>query len=1554
MGTPLDSIPAGDAETRERINALAQEIRNADIAGRAPRHLTGTSPTLFQGDFGGGKGGFAAVKDFFNRSLIPESLQALDAGFTAGAKQIVGRIPQATVDVFRTIDGDEEAKQRLVANEGIFIGSAIETAFLEPAAALIDLSADIFDVLPGELFDEMLEEYRDVGRSVGGALTEPLNHAENVALQIGMTPQEIGRARMGGELVGFVAPLTGSLKVASAITGYRGGQIGNIFGGFLQRDMLAGGIFGFTMREEDEGFDDRFKHGFKEAGYFGAFSMVIAGMPWLRANRYRNMLMREGFSKNEAMNFMQRQMNSAKVNVPGGKERTTFEMLAEENTIAQSARAQQLLREGREFEALITATKEVNPSRGGHAIIRGIKEPGAVLPRLKEQMPDVHTFFVRRKSGYDVIISTQKPLSPKQKAQFKREGLFEGMQGVHGGSEIEILRRGGKKGSRLVVIRDMDGQFTRLAKIDDIALYNTARDVSPTGAAADDTLYRSFSDWFKGKIDRIAQAGGGGGKSRAQVIDDVTQGRLPQERLRTITQSDDLLFPMDAGLTVEGNLGREALIARDPRNAISIRQVSPAEMQMPAEMAGRTFFQIERGGRVPTIVVEATRTSGGGVRISLPGGGSLAQLPRRDAKKIAEAFVDQAPSITRVEFEGMRRPIYESVETLAAKGSDDLIQLAPEPLITFEDSVRLWMKEQGIVGADAEAFVEHAAHRMRQEMLASLPAAERETLKRIRTQLSQAQSRAAEDLAFNAKLRGFDYRELSDGRVLLRDINSGAEIYLGGKAGAREALRTGRPTRDAARGQQMPTGFASTGSPHAPERSPAGNFILTATDDSIAALFAEQGMPKSRWFTNIRDALVKFESRTGFPIFTDFFDDLFKGMGFAKTQLTFDAHKLQKAVRGLSQSERYDFVKLWERTLGKDMTEAQIRSVGRELGLSQKQIRAAEDVRVAVGHDEFLLEYYTRVQPAIAEGKTVTREAIYGNEPVPPFMDRFFRHTKTGEIEAIDRDPLVVALKWRKNEAMETHAGEAWDRITSLTGFGRGGRDAAMKIGDLPLDQQLRVTQYLRRNGITDVGRDTPLIPEPFAKWINEQLGRMRGYPELETGETAKLVKSLLEKVGVNIEERVLTRLVGDLMSTWYGSLLATPKAVTRNIVDQTLYFDYGRYGAKHLGEAFERAMTKEGFMAAVNDGAIRLTEGGLPIWDALMTDLLATGAVEGSGLIGRPLAAAIRNSLKVGQVSRGLSSKLLTPYTTADDFNRARSYWNARLHARENITRWQAGKIDDIKLGQNALPGASPEVQRKFVEHVKLSPRTGEGYAGRIMADENHFMYSMSTQPAMLQTSWGQFLGMFSSWPLWAKEMYKQRMMNMTFAQRSAFIARNAAVSGAIGLVGYETGHDLWSWIAPIGWLNYSGGPGFDFVEQGRNLTGGSLDRRARAAQLMVDDFGRMMFPGQTAARTITNAFADSDDPAEIAFSIFLGKPTDRGLDVDFSTILDERDKQRHEALRSGMPSDARSAPNIQVSPFRGSPPLGQGSLPPGFSGATRPASPPREQGQPLIPSRE
>ncbi len=1459
-----------------------------------------------------------------------------------GQPSVLEDISKAGSAQVRKLIGDEvrpdeiAAQRRLAGIEGLVFSQAVQDGFLKPAAATIDFAARLVGGLDIESLDEFEEALDRADDFVGSRLEGTISQAEQIALSIGFTERQVASMQTGGSIFGFVWPIGGALKAASIITRFKGG----VGLRFMVRDVTAGAIYGGVLAEEGE-LGHRFTSAWHEAGIFGGFSALMGLTPWVRVARFKRQLTRVGFSRAEAK-AIHKFLKDGKAVIPDGEAGITakqfMEMLADEQIISRSPAAQSVLTRNADLDAMVTGLRDIASDRTGHVILNNVKNREEFTTKLKELFPGVKLTAVKSVDGggFTFVASFgERGLNNAQREQLAQFGYFNGQRITHGGVQYEIA---GVTDAGKIIRKTLDGKkIPGGVNPENVSFYGSARNLE----VAEDALFRDFSAWLEGKINQISEAGGVG-LTREELLNQLAKGEFNAARLSTrATVGEHILIPEEAGLDAAQEIVVAATRPRGINPRINVKQALPSELPISLEQAqqalseGKIFLQVLRGNE-PTIIIEANLSQPGVAVITGVGGQSLENLPRGTAKIIGERVAEAIKSVERVEFAGIRNPVFESSGSNILRGAEDIVILPPEPMIGFTDAVEVYLKEKGIIGSDVAVFKEFAAQRMRKLLFETLPEAEKTLITNLRNGYARNLNRARTDLEYKAATQGFKL-EQANGVHKLTDVNSGAEFFFESEKGLKEALKVARTDRNLTEySSQLPDDFATIGSPETPGIDLAGDLLDVPTESFARNLLKD--VPDTKFFNNIRDSTLKFEEKTGIPLHSKFFEPLFADMTRARNEIAITLPRLQKQWKVLSKHQRVQIADYWQAIEGKGLSTAEKLTAARAFGLNDKQIKVAGDMRrvwndaferTGMPREMFIDEYYARIRPYMEEHGTISRQGVYNGTP-PAGMDPWFENWRIGELADIEKDPMVVMMKWFKADSMNRHVGESWDKVTQLVGFGQRGAKGSLKpfrFNQLDPAQQVRVSKFYEEINLK-LDPTASVIPDFYADQLSQVLLNMRGSRSAALSTSAGIFRRIFKGMGVEVSDPVLSQLFADMQSTMFGALVATPRAVARNMVTQALFFDYGRFGAEALGKAMTVSKDFRFYEKAVQDGAVRFTEGGLVGFDVAFEQILVPGskALDVTKPWGHATSAGLRLLLRGGKVSRGMARKFLTPYSTVDELNRVRSYWAARFNAEKHLAAFKSGRISEKEFLERTTMGFSPSIKKTFIERLKVSDDRGLGYLGKTAADENHFIYAMSTQPLALQTGAGRFLGMFASWPLWAIQMYTFRLGNMSFRQQLLFTARNSIAAGSIGVVGLELGYNLWSWIAPTSMFTYGGGPGVEMVDGMRDLIRAPIDRKAGAIQKLTRLFGKVAFPGMQTVRDINRVLEDTNDPMEMAFGMVLGRPTDRGIEIDFSKMLDQEDraavagKQPFPLLETGIGDSATSQLNEGLNQRQGS----------------------------------
>jgi hypothetical protein len=848
------------------------------------------------------------------------------------------------------------------------------------------------------------------------------------------------------------------------------------------------------------------------------------------------------------------------------------------------------------------------------------------------------------------------------------------------------------------------------------------------------------------------------------------------------------------------------------------------------------------------------------------------------------------------------------METIARTGDSSSAVVADDPWVWNEDDIfDMFASENGFVTDSPEfkGLRSMVMERRREEMWSLM---DDDVYNLYREEVNKAWKAVEDsDLALRdvAHTKGFVYYDDIVGqedRVFLKDIQSGHYWSFRSEEVARRFLFTSNR-------QFNNVSMAGYG-PLIDNEIPKIQGDLMDPDTGIQENLPVEvigrdtgGVP---WQT-MRGLSLEIERNTGFTMFTEGFEPITKTLALAQEQHGYWANQLNDLWGGIKTKHRIEVGKVWSKMEGtqglegveftRQFNQKAIETIGREL--TEQELNAISKSRIifnewfkATGLDprRYMDTYFSGVLPNLRYGGT-SREGIALDEwvrqnEVPTLKEdlEWWQQQKKGEMSTQEFDPLFVMNKYIRSLLFSKHVRPHWDRMYS---------SVKLKWGDLTPDQQARLLPGLsvsrRRTYISQYGDNFASQPSFLANEhvladdlrhvMTEYLAIVRGAPAEGTKAVRQFTRNLFNRMGVPADERILENFIGSYMGTMYGAAMAfRPSLIVRNMT-QNMWLLYPRLGGKHMQDAMGDAITVEGFQEALDAGAIRLSEGGTVLGEVYLDQMIENG-VKYSDLdtSGKILIGAMVNGGLIGsKYSRKMTQLGMTAYQSADEANRVWAYHWQKRHTQEWLGKWDAGEISEAEFVKKGLSFYDPVIQQEFLrKHRYESVNSALQYIGKQAADEANFIYGMATQPLWMQKVWGRFLGMFGTWPLWLTSNYANaaRFASQDKLAFANYVGRTALMAGIVSNMAFETGRDIWNWIAPSSIPSATFGPVADVAVDLYGVVEAPWNQKIAAIQSTGRKLGRLSFPGQI---FLTSEMADvwnADNMYDAGLRILAGRP--------------------------------------------------------------------------------
>jgi len=1401
--------------------------------------------------------------------------------------------------------------------------AGIQTPFTEGLQALFEIPGFFFERdIPT---DRAADFFRRLNENI-------LSSSERAAINAGVDPELIGDSHLLGEIFGFIAPVTASFKAARLITGIRaataptaataGARVVQTVGAGLRRnfilDSTAGAVFGGFLTP-GENIGDRTKSLAAQSAVFGVSGMALSGLMFaaqgMRINRAR--LHAGDLTLDDKL---KRMAAGEKVVFSEPESISLVHLMNEEGYLANSHAAQDFLRNLEFDNALIAGVRGAAEAGQTRGLVLNFgsdfRAIDARLPAIREQFPNLKFDIIARQGPtgrtYDLHFGLTG-LNNTQKGQLKigGEGRFTGQLIQKGGADYVYVRRGNKAGD--LVVKNSDGKTTTIKEKGVTNLPYAVEEIPlPTAGQA---LFEDFRDFTHA---RMAQAMGVEGPMTEQtIVAGLREGTLQfsDDAIRQFEIGGAITHPSELGITFAkvGNIGKVE-IAAAAKEGTGLSAVIDAE--------GVIWVAPNVQGQHLEATLQMLMT-----KFNLDEAAAAELLQTATEGPIAEMLA----GLTRGHFVlGNRmfvaRDIGQEGRTLIfASGADDFAArfllegkyagdlLEPVAIRNMDDVFDAWVQARGldIAAKDIEAFRANFAQRFRSDLWARLPEEDLKVFQSIREETL----RLAEDgstLALRAGAKGMLVEELEGGRVVLRDINTGASIELGSAAIADDVVDL------IIRSEKDPFGLLLSDGPHG---MPG---YTTGFDPTDGIFFFEEGTGKIRTvlakgasqithkdflsttpttgIRNRRDYFDAIERLTGVPLASEGFLAIDEASTRAALRYEPIGRRIDAAFKGISRDGRVAVAEFWTSVEGSGLKGEQLIRAAREAGLDNRQIRAFTEGRrlydlgaqeLGLTESNYIPIYYSRIRPALEEGKSLKqiRVLLSDNPQALQEFDRFWAlKQRTGELASLEMDPVIVMNKYFRALYRELEVAPLEARMKDML---------ELRIRDLPRAKQ----QDILKRGLPDTTPNSHILPDEVRAVGKEYLLNIQGQYGPGFASARRFMTRMFDKLGMKGDPQIFDQFINTWLSIQYGAALGLRFATMNRNAMQNMWTMYTRVGGEFGGLSLERAMTLKGYNSAVDAGAIRPVTASVSMGDAVFKQVMGDTFITGTGPWSNAAAAGIRRGLRLGRVTRKTAETFLIPYGSGDQINRAWAYHWQRLHTEKMLTRFDAKQIDWDTFLVDGLPFFTSTIKDKFRAIFDREGREAAlQFIGKQAADEAHFIYGTAASPGWMQRPFGRLFGVFGQWPLWLSELYFRRTAHATATQKIAFTVRSLSLMGLTANMGFQTGVNMWSWMAPTS-LEFAGGPAVDVAVDFKALVDAPLDRKSQAARTLAGTVGSLAFPGQLFYNEIGDVL-NADDAQQAAFRLLLGRPVDAyNFAYDLSNQL-EVPAERPPTDISGLPS--------------------------------------------------
>lgn len=1400
------------------------------------------------------------------------------------------------------------------------IAAGIQTPFTEGLQALFEL--------PGFLFERDIPTDRaaDFFRRLNENI---LSSSERAAINAGVDPELIADSHLLGEIFGFIAPVTASFKAARLLTGIRAasptavalgaaeaGAAGSVIKGATQAvfrrnfilDSTAGAVFGGLLTP-GENIAERTKSLAVQSAVFGVSGMALSGIMFaaqgMRINRAR--LIAGDLTLDDKL---KRLAAGEKVVFSEPEAVSLVQLMNEEGYLASSHTAQEFMRNLEFDNALVASVRGAAEAGQTRGLVENFgadfAEINARLVAIRETFPNLKFDVIAREGAagrtFDLHFGLTG-LNNTQKRQLRvgGEGRFTGQVLQKGGAEYIYVRRGKKAGD--LIVRNADGKTTTIKEKGVTNLPYAVEEIPlPTAGQA---LFADFREFTHA---RMAEAMGIEGPLTEQSI-------VAGLREGTLQFSDDAIrqFEIGGAITHPSELGITFAKMSNPE-VIGI----PPAVRLAAflDEQGNIWLGGQGGQGHLNATLEMVMK-----RFGLDEAAALEAIQQPTAE-----LGELLSKLTLGSFEvGTMRFVAEGSDALIfASGADDFAArflasgkyagdiLEPVAIRNMDDAFDAWVAARGLdIGAkDIEAFRANFAQRFRSDLWAKLPEEDLKIFQSIRDETL----RLAEDgstLALRAGAKGMLLEELEGGRVLLRDINTGASIEYGSAAIADDVVDL------IVRSERDPFGlYLSDGAHGMPG-------YTTGFDPTDGIFFFEEGTGKIRTvlakgasqithkdflsttpttgIRNRRDYFDAIERLTGVPLASEGFLAIDSASSRAALRYEPIGRRIDAAWKGISRDGRVQVAEFWTSIEGSGLKGEQLVRAAREAGLDNRQIRAFTESRklydlaaqeLGLTESNYIPTYYSRIRPELEKGTSLNKiRSLLSDSPQSLQEFEFWAlKQRTGELANLELDPVIVMNKYFRALFRELEVAPLEKRMADMLG---------LRIRDLPKAKQ----QEILSRGLPDTSVNSHILPDEVRAVGKEYLLNVQGQYGPGFASARRFMTRMFDKLGMKSSPQIFDQFINTWLSIQYGAALGLRFATMNRNAMQNMWTMYTRVGGEFGGLSLAEAMSLRGYNAAVDAGAIRPVTASVSMGDAVFQQVMGDTFITGTGPWSNAAASGIRRGLRLGRVTRKTAEKFLVPYGSGDQINRAWAYHWQRMHTEKMLTRFDAGKIDWDTFLTDGLPFFSNTIRTEFRSIWDRQGRESAlQFIGKQAADEAHFIYGTAASPGWMQRPFGRLFGVFGQWPLWLSELYFRRTAHATATQKIAFTVRSLSLMGLTANMGYQTGVNMWSWMAPTS-LEFAGGPSVDVAVDFKALVDAPLDRKAQAGRTLALTVGSLAFPGQLFYNEIGDVL-NADDLQQGAFRLLLGRPVDAyNFSYDLSNQL-ELPVERPETDLSGLPS--------------------------------------------------
>lgn len=191
--------------------------------------------------------------------------------------------------------------------------------------------------------------------------------------------------------------------------------------------------------------------------------------------------------------------------------------------------------------------------------------------------------------------------------------------------------------------------------------------------------------------------------------------------------------------------------------------------------------------------------------------------------------------------------------------------------------------------------------------------------------------------------------------------------------------------------------------------------------------------------------------------------------------------------------------------------------------------------------------------------------------------------------------------------------------------------------------------------------------------------------------------------------------------------------------------------------------------------------------------------------------------------------------YKNSDSFTRAVAYVTTVSRFDDALLRLKKGLINNKQFIQHSgLFNMEPNRLRQALGYIDQGlPNAAKDLFARDMIMETMFPYRAGTSPLAFKGTIGKIFGQFGHYPVYWVENIRRGLGRGTLTNRLAYAARflgnTTAIAGALGAIGINSDSFL-PWSPAL----FTGGPWYDFINQGVHLWGKGYEGRQARAKLL------------------------------------------------------------------------------------------------------------------------